>query len=179
MQFLGVASVALTWAIIVVLLTRWPRIVSQSISRHAAANKEVHVPYAIALTIAVALMGLFIYSWFIPALQLPLAFSILFTAALACELVATWVPEVPGWQYTVHQLCSYGAAVLMPYMLVFVFASENVGLVGKAVALGSLLAMAASFLLYAFIKKLRQVYLWCQMSYIAAFHLSVLTAAYF
>lgn len=124
-------------------------------------------------------MGVYMYGWFMSALHLPIAFSVLFTAALASELVATWIPEVPGWKYKIHQLCSYGAAVLMPYMLIFAFASDHVDITGKLITLGSLLAMTASFLLFAFVKKTHEVYLWCQIFYIAAFHLSILSAAYF
>ena len=175
-RVVGMVSVALTWLAIGYIILITPRVLSKSISHHAAVNIRPYYLFATLMTTAMLLMYVFMAGWLAPALLLPIGFTALITVAILLEVVATWIPLSTGWKYTVHQVCSYGAALLMPAILLFILSSPLVNEVARTLCIGALLLMAFLTLLGVFVKATHKHYLIYQSSYIVAFHGAILSS---
>src|SRR4051812_49388226 len=109
-KILGPLSVLISWSAISFVLFARPRDITKSISHHAAMRQKEYIIYAVALTVAVICMYLFLIKWFAPVFMLSGVFRVIVTLAIVSELLATWVPLTEGLKFIVHQISSYGAA---------------------------------------------------------------------
>jgi hypothetical protein len=174
----GVVSVLLTWVSISYILYVNERNLERSVSHHAAIKARSHMIFGVFMTASLIFMFLFMYGWFIPYFQLPATFSIIVGAALILELATTWVPLTTGWKYIFHQTSSYGAAMLIPFLLFITLFSPKMSNIAAYVNIASLAIMVFLLYLFVFVKSARLRYLIYQNVYVAAFHVAILATAY-
>ncbi|HSE61477.1 MAG TPA: hypothetical protein VLA88_04250 [Candidatus Saccharimonadales bacterium] len=177
-QHLILPALALVGATAAFVLLRGPIDRSRSVSLHVASEPHTIWLFAIASTIATVPMALFMVGWFIPALQLPAWFTVIFMAALAGQLIAAWIPHNTGWRAAVHQFCAYLMAYLMVPLVVFILFSPALPLWAKAI-IGVILAwMIFSLALYHLSAKAKLQFLLYQSGYVASFYMVLLVATY-
>ncbi len=178
LRLFGILSVLLTWTSIGFILYVTERNLGRSVSHHAAVTARNHVIFGLIMTASLIFMFLFMYGWFIPYFQLPTIFSIIVGVALILELATTWVPLTTGWKYIFHQTSSYGAAILIPFLLFITLFSPKTSHIAAYVNITSLAVMVFLLYLFVFVKSARLRYLIYQNTYVAAFHVAILATAY-
>lgn len=178
MQIIGVISVILTWCAIAFILLVNLRVLEKSVSHHAAMDSKNHFIFAILMSVSLIALSAFIYFWLIPAYNLSILFVIVVSLAIVLEFITTWVPLTSGWRHTVHQICSYGAALLLPVLTILTALSPGVSNITMWVSFGSLGVMLALLCMFVFVKSVRRHYLIYQNIYILAFHISLLSTLY-
>jgi len=176
-RVVGVVSVLVTWLAISYILLRQPRNPAQSISHHAARGDKDYLIFAGLMTVGVLALFLYMVKWLAPTFNLPTAFTVITCVAVGLELIATWVPLTEGRKYTIHQACSYGAAFLLPILLVQLLFAEGLPVLAWYSALAAVLVMIAFMALFKLYKPSRMRYLWYQSIYVFMFHLAVLAPA--
>lgn len=177
-QYLGLVLVFASWIGGYFLVSKWYDKDLPTISRHAASAKHASWLFALVL---VGLGGLFYYwlvAWFIPALQLPMLFTVLLTVAIICQMVTGLVSDSSGWRKKVHRWAAFSMAVLYVPLSVLIIISPSLSLIAQVISSGLLLYMITAFCLVAVAGKAKKKYLLFQSSYIIAFQLIVLVAAY-
>jgi hypothetical protein len=177
-QIYGMVSIALTWLAISFVLLITERNLARSVSHHAAVKSGNHLIFGLIMTASLVTMCVFMYGWFIPSFNLPLPFALVVGLAILLEFITTWIPLTVGWRYVTHQLCSYGAALLIPVLLVFMLLSPKISGLSMVICIGSLALMSFLLYLFLFVKSAHSRYLVYQNIYIAAFHISILSVAY-
>lgn len=174
----GLVSIIITCLTIGLILLANKKDKSHSVSHHVAISKRWSIIYGVAISIALVCMSLYMAKWFIPAFALPLIFSIIFWLAILLELVTTWVPLTTGRAYTIHQVCSYGAAALIPAFLFVLALSSHISRAGKCIDIAAVILMVVFILLFLFVKKAHRYYLFFQTTYIVAFYAALLSITY-
>jgi hypothetical protein len=172
----GLLSIFLTWISIGYILFTIEKDLSKSISHHAALKTKNYIIFSVLMSVSLVLMYLFMTQWFIPTFQLPDFFKVTAVLAILLELTATFIPLTTGWKFTVHQLTSYGTALLIPILLVSIALSSAISSEAFCVAIGSVFVAAVLIYLFFFVKKARDHYLVYQSVFVAAFHAAIVAA---
>lgn len=175
MKIFGIFSILLTWVAILLVLTRTSREMSKSISHHAALKRPEYYIFALLMTISVISMWVFMVYWVVPALQLSIGFTVLFSIAATLEIITTLIPLTSGWRRKVHETTSYGAALLVAVMIGWILTSPVLSTAATSICLIAIVGMIVFFLLYFFVKSTHKHHLVYQSLYVALFHLSLLT----
>ena len=177
-RYVGVLASFTAWLAIAIVLWRWPRIKSQSISKHVSAYKKAWLIFAPIESVALILFYVFMSNWFIPVLELPAIYTFLITLSLLLEFITTWVPDVKGWKQTVHHYTAYGAVLILPFITVLVALSPDISLFAELAAWISLAIMFTIISLYLSKKDTRKNHLIYQSVYFACFHIPVLAVIF-
>lgn len=175
LQILGIVSIILTWLAIAFILLNVERNLEKSVSHHVATKKSNHIIFSIVMSASLLCLSIFVYFWLIPSYSLSGIFSAVIGLAILLEYVTTWIPLTTGWRYVVHQLCSYGAACLLPILMFLVVRSPKISSIPRYISLGALCVMIALLCLFIFVKATRRHYLIYQNIYVIAFHISLLS----
>ena len=173
----GVISVLLSLFAIWFILFMSELDVSKPISFHVAIARRNHYIFGVLMSIALIEMGFFIYLWLIPHYHLPGVFSIIAGIAIILEIITTWIPLTTGWRKLVHNICSYGTALLLPVLLLLVLMSPEIGIVLFYICLTSTALMLIFLFLFFLVKSTHTRYLLFQTSYIFLFNISILSLA--
>jgi hypothetical protein len=160
------------------MVSTWKGDKGATISQNAAANRSSYLMMLAVQSITLPMLFLFWSKWLVPTLELPLLFAIF--AGLACLglLLAAWIPDSKGWKSKAHRLFAYGAAALVPPMLIMLYYSPNISSFAKSMTLLVFLYDTITFVLVAILKKQESKFLYFQAAYIFLFALTTLAAAY-
>lgn len=178
-QHLGIASIIVMWAGTIGLLASHHPDRQKSISQHAAKNSRYHVIYGVFEIAVVAAFTLFMFSWFIPELNLGRVSSIAAVIGLIGMIIAAIVPDRKGKKNKIHGLGAYSMAMSMLIINIVLFNDPNVGLVTKTV-----LAVCISYMMFGwFVAVINQQFyrnriLHFQIVYFLAFHIPIILATY-
>lgn len=175
-QLLSVASFLLTLAAVIVVLAAGPIDVRQSISHHVARKKTIHRSYALIASASLVCIGLFFSAWLIPTFRISGFFNLLVAAAIGLEFITTWVPMTEGMSYTIHQICSYTVAALLPLILWIMLPHLNRE--AQTAVIFAIVSMLLFTFLFIFVKKSRHYYLLFQSTYILLFYTALIFIAY-
>ena len=178
LKYLGLLLVLLSWMSGVYLVTKWRGTKAMSLSLHAASNKTAARLFALILVSIGLLFYFWLLQWFAPDLDLHGIFTVLLTIAISCQCVAGIVPDTEGWNHKVHYVAAYTMAYLYLPLGILVLSAHNISSLAKVFGTICLAWMIIALLLFWFVKKVRPHYLIFQSSYIAAFQLIILFAAY-
>ena len=174
---LGVISIVLSWLAVGYLLRKWRGTKAMSMSLHAASDLRAYLFFGVSLTLTGAMLYAFMLVWFIPRYSLGVVFTGLICAAILGQMIAAWVPDVPGIKRIIHRVAAYGmAATFIPMTLVIV-SSGHIPMAARVVGSLALGYMIVSLSLLAF-GKLKAHYLILQVLYVLLFQLLLLSAAY-
>jgi hypothetical protein len=177
-KYLGLILVLSSWFGGAYLVTKWRGTKAMSLSLHAASNKTALRLFATVLVGLGLLFYFWLVKWFVPYLSLSGAFVPLLTLTVACQCAAGIVADTEGWSRKVHYVAAYTMAYLyLPLGILILFAH---GITPLAKGLGAICLtwMVVALLLCWFVKRTRPHYLVFQSSYIIAFQLIIVFAAY-
>lgn len=166
------------WVAMIVIIKKWPGNRSMTISAHAAAYKEAYLLFAIVRTIANPFFALFMFGWFVPALQLPAIASVLIGLWLLGDLVTAWTPQAPGWKGTVHKVAAYAMASFFLPLAIIIAESPVITDAAKTIVTLCIIAMASFWAIFIVSKKSKDYYLYFQLTYFFLFDLTFLSAAF-
>ncbi len=176
-KFLGILSILIVWSGLLFLLYKWPSTKSMSFSLHAAQTRAGQIYYFFLFLITLPLFYLFVVKWYVPALDLPPAFTYLVIAGVLGQLLAVIVPAVEGTKEKIHNFGAFLMALTMIPLSVLVSFAEIPTFV-KILAITSVVYMISSAILYFYVKSARANYLYFQAVYIALFHIVIITSTY-
>jgi hypothetical protein len=116
--------------------------------------------------------------WFTPHLQLGSAFQFILAATVFCQIITALVPDTVSWRRKIHLLSAYSMAILYVPLSILIINSGRLTLLPRVV--GTVLAayMLIGFILVAMMGRAKSRHLFFQASYIVAFQLLILVAAY-
>lgn len=177
-RLLGLLAGLLIAVSMAFILTRWPRHRHRSVSMHVADRRSTFLLFAVASTLSVGLLYVFMSDWLMPTLQLPGAFQVVLVAALAGQLAAAWIPCLPGRQEYWHSMAAYLMAGLLPVLLGFLLFSPVAPVPLKfftAVAIGWMVIMLVLLLA---VPRIKRLYLIFQLIYIWLFYSIIMIAAF-
>lgn len=176
-RYLVFIATILAWLAIGIVLWFWPVTKSKSISTHVSASKKAWLIFAPLETVALLLLYIFMLKWFIPTLILPTVYTALVSVVVLLELLTTWIPDTTGWKHTAHRKTAYGAAFLLPLLIMPILFSEATTAFSKMVTFISLSVMFYILYLLIAVKTARQKHLIYQSIYFACFYLPILSVA--
>jgi hypothetical protein len=151
---------------------------SRSISLHVADARASFLLFAIASTLASGVFALYLFYWFIPALQLTAWFTVTVVLAMLCQLIAAWIPQILGWKEKAHLFFAYAMAFFMPVALLLLLASPVLSATTKALTVLLVAWMVSSLIRYRVQESVRAQYLIYQSVYIGCFCSALLAATY-
>lgn len=180
-KILGIISVAMAVAAAMVLVKLWPRGTASSISQHAGGgHRAAYLLFAGVLIGGGFLFFLFMWRWFIPALQLPAGFGYVMALGYALLVATALIPDRAdgGRASRLHGKVAYSMAGVMPVLTLWLALAPGVSVLARIVAAAATAWMVVCVYLYIFVKSTHPHYLVYQSSYIASFYASILAAAY-
>lgn len=102
MELLGIISVVFLVAAIVLLQAIWGPDYFRTYSRLVARKQASIIYYFCVFVIFLSLFSFYITQYFVPQLQLPSLFMIVYCVGVAAQLVCVAVPEVGGRKTKIH-----------------------------------------------------------------------------
>ena len=177
-KWLGLVALVTSWTGIILVLTRWESDRTLSISYHAAKTRSSFLTLALLQSVACLSFILFGVGWVVPALDLPVAFSVCFVAMAMALFVAAWVPTVEGLRRKVHNMSAYGATLLLLPTIMMVATSPRVSLAGEIAAYAAAASMTIIFAILMTTKRAKNSYLYLQCGYWLAFDIGLFMAVF-
>jgi hypothetical protein len=177
-EYLGLTVVFLSWIAGGYLLSKWRGSNDMSISQHAATSRQASVLFAVVMSGGGLLFYYWTLKWLVPRLDLGLWFSFLITLAFIGQFVAGLVADVVGHRRRIHRIAAYAMAYLFLPLSVLLINASNISGPARIIGILCLIYMIGSLLLINLVPATRKHYLIYQASYIVAFQLQILSAAY-
>jgi hypothetical protein len=151
---------------------------SLSVSLHVAQARRSIWLFAAASVVSAIALAVFMFGWFIPALEMPLLFTLLLGAALICQLLSAFIPHVTGWKGRAHELLAYSMAYVLPVILVFLLFTPKLSATPK-VMIGLLIVWMVSAVIRVQVQPAsKQKFLLYQTAYLICFWMALLIATY-
>jgi hypothetical protein len=96
----------------------------------------------------------------------------------ACQVITGLFPDVAGLRGRIHRISAYTMALLYLPVLAFIVSSSQLGLFAQIVCSVLGLYMITGFIFVVLLGKARSKYLVYQATYVLAFQVAILIAAY-
>jgi hypothetical protein len=177
-RYFGLLLVVSSWLGGYFLISKWYDKNLPTISKHAASDRTASQFFAV-LSI---LLGLAFYywliEWLVPHLELTFIFTAILTITILCQLIAALAPDTSGWRKTIHRWAAYTMAILYLPLSILIIISPQLTPLTQVICSLLLIYMFVGFVLVAVMGKARPKYLLLQASYIIAFQLIIIIAAY-
>ncbi|GEM_PF-1977160 len=177
-KLLGPLSVLITGLAIVFMVYTWKGDKGTTISQNAAANRSSYLMMLVVQSITLPMLFLYWSKWLVPILDLPILFAIFSGIVCLGLLLAAWIPDIKGWKSTAHQLFAYGAATLVPPMLIMMYLSPNISSFAKYMALLVFIYDLLVIAMFTLMRKGKSKHLYFQAAYIFLFAITTLAAGY-
>lgn len=177
-KYIGVLASFLTWLAIAIVLWRQPRVPSNSISKHVAADRRGWLIFAPLATLALVLFYIFMVNWFIPKLDLSPTYEVLVTLVILLEFITTWIPDTSGWKQRVHHYTAYTAAAILPFLTLIITRSPFITTTARILTYACLVVALGIFALYLTVKTTREKHLIYQSIFFACFYIPVLVVIF-
>ena len=147
-------------------------------SQHAATNRASKLFYSLLFITTLPILYLFFSAWFVPAKHLLSAFLWFAGISVLFQILCTLVPEEGGTKTTIHRiLTGVSGVALLPLMLIMA-TSAHISVAGHITAWAMLCVMV--FLLGIALRNQKGYHyaLLLQISYYAAFFITILVSTY-
>jgi len=177
---LGALSVLIAAAAFALILLLWPQGKKASISQHGGAHKVAYWIFASVLIADGLLFALFVWLWFMPVLQLPATFGYLVALGYALQIATAIIPDKADGRALsrLHARVAFSMAGVMMLLVGWLALAPHVAQWPRIFAGLVFLWMGISWLLFVYVKKVRNHFLVYQAVYIAAFYVAFIAAAY-
>ncbi len=178
LHYLGLGLVIASWLSGYYLVRRWYDKGLTTISRHAASNKTAARLFAVILVGFGLVFYAWLIGWFAPHLQLNVYFQITLGLTIVCQILTGLIPDTTGSSQTIHRWAAYCMALLYLPLSVMIIVSHHLANRARVLCVALAVYMLVAFLLVAVAGKFKSKYLLFQSSYLVAFQLLILAAAY-
>lgn len=178
MKSLGLISFLFFGVAVSYMLVRWSGDATKTFSQNAARYQSSTVYYAVVWAVSLIFLSLFVFGWFIPTLDLPTAFGVVFGIGVAGQMVAGLVPEIEGWRKVTHVVASsvmYLSTLVFVSMLSFHTTTPPAG---RVVSVSALTVMTAIFLSVLLFKRTHRYAVVLQTVHLVCFFGVLLTITY-
>lgn len=178
LEYFGLAFVVGSWIGGFYIVKRWYDKSLPTISKHAASNKTASYIFA-AILIGFGLVFYYwLNRWFVPHLGLDAYFQAILALTIACQILVGLAPDTDGWSRKVHRWAAYTMAVLYLPLSLMIIDSDQLTTLARILCALLALYMLLTFVLVAVARKAKSKYLFFQASYLIAFQVLILSAAY-
>ena len=177
-EYLGLILVFITWFAGGYLVKKYRDPSLLTLSKHAASAPEAYRLFMFTLVICGVLFYVWLLEWFAPHLELGMAFTVLVTLMVLCQIIAAIVPDTLRGRRKIHRLAAYSMAVLYLPVCGLILFSPQLSSSARLICLALTLYMLVGFISVVIIGKARRYYLAFQIQYIIAFQVVILSAAY-
>jgi hypothetical protein len=137
-----------------------------TLSRHAVSHPYAYAALAINLTIAAALMTVFLTVWLVPTFHMSGSYILTFMAIQLCTVLVGWIPDKKGWMRTIHLASAGILFLLLPVLNLLMALNPSVGMVVQALAAAAIVMQLYYIVLFLFVPKARGNFLFFQLSYL-------------
>ncbi len=176
---LGALSIAIGWASLLFLVTKWRGDKSMSFSKHAAAHRSAYLTMAVMESIFLPMYLVFIATWFVQTFELPAIFTVLNAISVIGLLIAAWVPDIPGIKGKIHHWVCYPAYTSMPLSALLLATSSNISNFARVYGVFALIVMVVCGAYMAIKSRLDgNKFLLLQGLFLASIHSVILVATY-
>jgi hypothetical protein len=176
-QYLGILSILLMWLGVYFLIKNHGIDTTKSISRHAAKNNKYHILFGIVEITVVTIFSIFIFSWFIPQLELGNSYRITAMIGIAGTVFAALVPDKDGLKSNIHFAAAYSMAFSLMVMNYLLFTNPNVNSFAQIMSFLGFMYMLGGWTVGIFNYRLfKEHMLFAQIGYFVAFQLPILIA---
>lgn len=178
LQYFGLALVIGSWIGAYYLFSRWYNKDLPTISKHAASSKTTSRVFAVIITGFALVFYYWLNRWFVPELELSIHFQSILALTIVCQTVVGLAPDTVGRSRIIHRWAAYSMAVLYLPLGVLILMSDQVSTAARIACALLTLYMLITFILVAVMGKAKGRYLFFQASYLIAFQILILSAAY-
>jgi hypothetical protein len=178
LQYSGLTLVIGSWIGGYYIVRRWYDKSLPTISRHAASNKTASRIFASILIGFGLVFYYWLNRWFVPYLDLGVYFQGILGFTVLCQILVGLAPDTTGWSRTIHRWAAYTMGVLYLPLSVLIIASHQLTAIARIICVLLALYMLVTFSLVAVARKAQDKYLFFQASYLVAFQVLILSAAY-
>jgi hypothetical protein len=180
LTYLGLSCVVISWLAGCYLLLRWRGTTAMSISLHAASARGAYLLFASVLTLGGGLFMVYLYTVFIPHLQLSPLFSGLLALAFLGQVITAWVPDIEAkghWRSRIHKTAAWSMAVLFLPLATLIATAPTLTPLASIICWCCLAYMIGA-LSYWLWRRDQSRFLVFQAFYVIAFQISILAAGY-
>lgn len=178
LQYFGLVLVIASWIGGYYLVRRWYDKDLPTISMHAASNKAASRIFASILIGFGLIFYYWLIRWFVPHLELNVYFQSILAFTIVCQILVGLAPDTNGWSRKIHHWAAYAMAVLYLPLSILIIDSDQVTALARTICILLTSYMLITFILVAVARKAKDKYLFFQASYLIAFQVLVLSAAY-
>lgn len=174
-KYFGLASLTILLTGLIFLIRKWPRDIHHTFSQHAAVHNASIIYYISLFTVALPILAVFLFNWFVPTFNISMIFIVLISLSLICQYACTFVPEV-GKNVKSHQvLAGVSGLLLLPSLAVLIF-TPSIDQIDKVITIMSM-AIMSLIILQAARRKTRHA-LVLQSAYFVAFFAPIVAISY-
>ena len=177
-KYLGLILVIFSWLAGGYLIIKWRDKTLPTISRHAASSKHASLFFAVVLIIGGLLFYLWLLKWFMPHLDLGVAFGTILTVAVACQIVTALAPDTTGKSKLIHHYAAYSMALLYLPLTALIIIAPHISDGAQIICSIAGLYLVATFITIVLLGQAKDKYLLFQALYVMAFQSLILVAAY-
>ncbi len=178
LQYLGLVLVIASWISGYYLVRRWYNKDLPTISKHAASNKVASRIFAIIIIGFGLVFYYWLECWFAPHLGLNAYSQAILTFTIVCQILVGLAFDTTNWNRKIHRWAAYTMAVLYFPLSILVVTSDKITGIARIICTLLALYMLITFTLVAVARKAQGKYLFFQASFLIAFQLLILSAAY-
>jgi hypothetical protein len=178
LHYFGLVLVIASWIGGYYLISRWYDKDLATISKHAAGNKGASRIFAIIIIGFGLIFYYWLKNWFVPHLGLNAYFKAILAFTIMCQILVGLAPDTTGWNRKIHRWAAYTMAVLYLPLSILIIDSSHLTTVARTICILLASYIFLAFILFALAGKARDKYIFLQASYLIAFQLLVLSAAY-
>ncbi len=178
LEYSGLTLVIGSWIGGYYLVRRWYDKSLPTISRHAASDKTASRIFASILIGFGLVFYYWLNRWFVPHLHLNIYFQGTLAFTILCQILVGLAPDTTGWSRTIHRWAAYTMGALYLPLSALIIASNKLTALARVICVLLALYMFITFTLVAIARKAKGKYLFFQASYLVAFQVLILAAAY-
>ncbi|QQS19765.1 hypothetical protein IPL85_05880 [Candidatus Saccharibacteria bacterium] len=123
-----------------ILTLKWPQGINKTFSQHAAAQNATIFYYIVLFLLALPILYLFFYKYFVPHYQLSNVVLYLVASSTLAQIACTFVPETGGVKTLIHQLFARVSGALLIAVIVCSIVASTISSFDKII-MGACLAI--------------------------------------
>lgn len=177
-KYFGLFAFVLLLFGLVFVVVHWPQDKSMTFSQHVAKHKSAAIYYAVLFALALTLLLLFFFKWFIPEFKTAWIFGFLITLSALTQFICTLIPETGGLKSRCHRALAGVSAILLVPALVSLLFAASLSLISRIIVALSLLVMVS--VVYSVVKNkgAHKNFLVLQSIFFFVFFISIAVVSY-
>lgn len=176
MKHLGLIAILACLVIISVVMRVWYKPGKMTTSLVVAEHPTARILFGLCLTIGGILFSVFMLEYFIPTFHLPSIYNYILLFGISCQIIAAWVPDLPGRRSIIHNVAAYSLGMSLLYLGTLLTLSDSFS---RSVRLiDAFLVIIMTILTVAALRVKKSQYIFYQQAYIVCFWIIILVNTY-